>query len=259
MLHPNFIKIVDLILSTNRAHLITLDIYTNASWIPRDKVLSRLKQFKNVNINLSIDGLGKVNDYVRAPSEWSVVEDSVKQWLTAENDYPKIFSIKWAPCVSIYNVWQFDQMITWWFNLQKSIKNKNWWESITRTQTNDEIEVSQLTTIVNIVHDPKYLSAALYPNKRELTDKLIASKREYVAQIKDAIASEKDRWAVELHIEGMYNKIIGILRSPLDQEQLKTFIEYTVDLDRLRNEDLRIAIPEVWEQIKEMAEYKGRL
>jgi organic radical activating enzyme len=259
MLHPNFIKIIDLILSTNRAHLITLDIYTNASWIPRDKVLSRLKQFKNANINLSIDGLGKVNDYVRAPSEWSVVEDSVKQWLTAENDYPKIFSIKWAPCVSVYNVWQFDQMIAWWFDLQKSIKNKNWWESITHTQTNGDIEVSQLTTIVNIVHDPKYLSAALYPDKIELTDKLIASKREYVAQIKDAIASEKDRWAVELHIEGMYNKVIGILRSPLDQEQLKTFIEYTVDLDRLRNEDLRTAIPEVWKQIKDKAEYKGRL
>lgn len=259
MLHPNFIKIMDLIITTGRAQLITLDIFTNVSWIPREKVLSRLRQFKNVNINLSIDGLGKVNDYVRAPSEWSIVEDSVKQWLIEEKSNPEKFVIKWAPCVSIYNVWQFDQMIDWWFTLQKTVKGKNWWDSITHTQTNGDIEISQLTTIVNIVHDPKYLSVSLYPNKSELTEKLLTSKRAYLAQIKEAIATEKDRWAVELHLEGMYNKVMGALRTPASSENLKTFIEYTADLDKLRDEDLRTAIPEVWNVIKDTVEYKGRL
>ena len=259
MLHPNFIKIMDLLIDTGRSNQIALDIFTNVSWIPKDKVLSRLRKFRAVHINLSIDGLGKVNDYVRAPSEWSVVEDSVKQWLLEEKIYPDKFVIKWAPCVSIYNVWQFDQMIEWWFGLQKSIKEKNWWDSITHTQTNGDVVISQLTSVINVVHDPKYLSASLYPDKSALTDKILTAKRKYVAQIKEAIADEKDRWAVELHIEGMFNKVIGVLRSPLDDEQLKVFIEYTSDLDKLRNEDLRTAIPEVWNLIKNQVEYGGRL
>jgi len=259
MLHPNFIKIIDIIIETGRAHLIALDIFTNVSWVPKDKVLSRLRQFRTVNINLSIDGIGKVNDYVRAPSEWATVEDAVKQWLIEEKDYPNKFVVKWAPCISVYNVWQFDKMIDWWFTLQTSIKEKNWWDSITHTQHNGEVEVSQLTSVVNIVHDPKYLSASLYPNKSELTDRLLISKRKYIAQIKEAIADEKDRWAVELHIEGMYNKVIGALRTDLDIAQLKTFIEYTADLDKLRNEDLRTAIPEVWDAVKNLVEYGGRL
>jgi len=259
MLHPNFIKIMDLIIETGRANLITLDIFTNVSWVPKDKVLSRLRKFKNVNINLSIDGLGSVNDYVRAPSEWSVVENSVKQWLIEENNNPEQFVIKWAPCISIYNVWQFHKMIDWWFDLQETIKGKNWWDSITHTKTNGDTVISQLTTVVNIVHDPKYLSASLYPRKTLLTKKLLASKHAYLNQIKESIASEKDRWAVELHLEGIYNKVIGCLRSESSPDDLKTFVEYTVDLDKLRGQDMRTALPYLWKRLDGLVEYKGRL
>jgi hypothetical protein len=259
MLHPNFIKIMDLILETGRAHLILLDIFTNVSWVPKDKVLSRLRQFKSVTINLSIDGLGPVNDYVRAPSEWAVVEESVKEWLIEENNNPDKFIIKWAPCISIYNVWQFHKMIDWWFNLQKTIKGKNWWDSITHTKTNGDVTVSQLTTVVNLVHDPKYLSASLYPARHLLVEKLLINKRMYLDQIKEAIASEKDRWAVELHLEGIYNKVIGMLRSESSPDDLKTFVEYTVDLDKLRGQDLRTELPHLWKRLDGLVEYKGRL
>lgn len=259
MLHPNFIRIIDLIIDTGRSDQIDLDIFTNVSWIPKDKVLSRLRKFRTVCINLSIDGLGKVNDYVRAPSEWPIVEDSVKHWLIEEKTFPNKFVIKWAPCISIYNIWQFDKMIEWWFGLQESIKDKNWWESITYTQNNGDIEISQLTSVINIVHDPKYLSAALYPDKAALTNRILLTKRKFVSKIEAAIADEKDRWAVKLHIEGMFNKVIGALTLPIDSNLLKTFIEYTADLDNLRGEDLRTAIPELWNRINDRVEYKGRL
>ena len=39
MLHPNFIKTIDTILATGKQKNITLDIFTNASWVPKDKVI----------------------------------------------------------------------------------------------------------------------------------------------------------------------------------------------------------------------------
>ena len=259
MLHPNFIKIIDIILSTGRAHLITLDIFTNASWVPRAKVLDRLKQFGKVVINLSVDGVGKVNDYVRAPSDWSTVEESVKEWLVAEGTFPSTFVIKWVPCVSIYNVWQFREMIDWWFNLQFEVKNKKWWESITLMQSNELIEVPQVTMIVNIVHEPKYLSISHYPGKDELIPLLIEHKRSFIAKIKQEVDDEKEQWAVELQLEGIYNKVVGALYADADPAMLQTFIEYTVDLDKLRSQDLRTDIPFLWDKIKDHVEYKGRM
>lgn len=259
MLHPNFIKIIDIILATGRAHLITLDIFTNASWVPRAKVLDRLKQFGKVVINLSIDGVGKVNDYVRAPSEWSTVEESVKEWLVAEGKFSSTFFIKWVPCVSIYNVWQFREMIDWWFNLQFEIKNKKWWESITLMQSNELIEVPQVTMIVNIVHEPKYLSVTHYPGKEELISLLIEHKRNFIDKIKQEATEEKEQWAVELQLEGIYNKVIGALYADADPAMLQTFMEYTVDLDKLRSQDLRTDIPFLWDKIKNHVEYKGRM
>lgn len=259
MLHPNFIKIIDILIATGRQHLITLDIFTNASWVPRAKVLDRLKQFGKVVINLSVDGVGKVNDYVRAPSEWNTVEQSVKEWLIAENDYPDIYIIKWAPCISIYNVWQFDQMIDWWVNLQHEIKGKSWWLSITKIQSNDVIAVPQVTMIANIVHDPKYLSASHYPDKDVLITQLIHHKRNFISKVKSEVDSEADQWAVELQLEGIYNKVVGSLYAPADPEMLKLFMEYTVDVDKMRKQDIRIDLPFLWSKLEPHVTYEGRM
>jgi hypothetical protein len=150
-------------------------------------------------------------------------------------------------------------MIDWWFNLQFEVKNKKWWESITLTQSNELIDVSQVTMIVNIVHEPKYLSVSHYPGKDELIPLLIEHKRNFIAKIKQEVDDEKEQWAVELQLEGIYNKVVGALYAPADPIMLKTFIEYTADLDKLREQDLRTDIPFLWDMIKDHVEYKGRM
>lgn len=259
MLHPNFIKIIDIILATGRQNLITLDIFTNASWVPRDKVLSRLKQFKTVKINLSVDGVGKVNDYVRDPSDWPTVESSVKQWLVAETDYPDVFLIKWCPCVSLYNIWQFDEMIDWWIDLQNVVKKGTWWKNITCLKSNDQTSVEQLNMILNVVHQPKYLAVSNYPDKETLIQKLTEHKINLLKKVKAMVLDNTVSWATELQLEGIYNKLLGAVASPVDPVLLQHFIEYTADLDKLRGQDLRNDIPELWDKIEHLVEYRGRI
>jgi glutamate-1-semialdehyde 2,1-aminomutase len=248
MLHPNFIKILDLILSTGREGLIKLDIFTNASWVPTDKILDRLKQFNKVVINLSVDGIGIVNDYIRAPSEWNTVDASVRKWLEIEQECQDTFIVKWLPCINLYNIWQFGDMLDWWFE----VKYKG---TLDPTKILDIID----SLVVTTVHSPEYLAASNYPEKEELKAKLIAHKRNLIATLRETLTGEDEKWMIEVYVERIYNKVMSMLHKNVNSEDLKTFAEYTADLDAMRNQDIRKDIPELWDKIKDLVEYKGRI
>lgn len=253
MLHPNFIKVLDILISSGRASLITLDIFTNASWVPRDKVISRLNQFGKILINLSVDGVGKVNDYIRFPSEWSVVDESVREWLTLEKNNTvgiteQKYIIKWVPCVSIYNVWHFHIMIDWWFSLQKEYRGKEWWES--------------KNYMVNIVHDPKFLKPSLIVptfSKETHIEKLLSHQMNLLAELKSNFTNEEEMHEASLNLNTMYNKVIGSINEECDTEQITMFIQYTADLDKIRGQDIRIDLPHLWKRFEGIIEYKGRI
>jgi len=262
MLHPNFIKILDILIQSGRADQITLDIFTNASWVPKEKVLTRLDQFFKVYINLSVDGVGKVNDYIRYPSEWSTVNESVCEWLKLEKQYTgkyyeangegpfltRKYIVKWVPCVSIYNVWHFHIMIDWWFGLQQEFRGKPWWDS--------------KNYMVNIVHDPKFLKPSLiFPlfSKKVHIEKLLAHKNNLLEELKSNVIDEKDIHEAELDLNTMYNKVIGSINEECNSEQITIFIQYTVDLDKIRRQDIRTDLPDLWKQFEDIIEYKGRI
>lgn len=258
MLHPNFIKILDLVISTGRQDLITLDIFTNASWVPREKVTSRLNQFKRVYINLSVDGIGGVSDYIRFPSDWNTVSESVHEWLRIEQEQnidddtgeSKLqYLVKWVPCISIYNVWHFHKMVEWWLALQKEYKNKDWWNS-------HSIRHSYM---VNILHDPAYLKPSLIPSKKLLIEKLILHKNALLEEMRRNITDEQKQHESELELNTLYNKVISSTNEDCTEKQIKTFMEYTVDLDALRGQDIRTNLPHLWKRFEGLVEYKGRI
>lgn len=249
MLHPNFVKILDLVISTGRQHLITLNIFTNASWVPKEKVISRLNQFNKVTINLSVDGLGHINEYIRFPSVWTDVNESVNTWLQLEKDSDLKYLIKWMPVISVYNVLDFHNMIDWWLDLQKAYKNKYLWES-------DRVLQSY---VINVVHDPNFLRPSLIPNKKELIEQLLAHKKNLIKTMTDSIKTDEVKiHNNELEINTIYNKVISAINEEFSVEQIKDFIEYTVDLDSLRGQDIKNDLPLLWEQFKNI-EYKGRI
>lgn len=64
----NFFVLEQLIAHNNTDCFISFT--TNGSIIPSEYQISLLKQFKNLNFNLSIDGTGKVFEYLRYPLTW---------------------------------------------------------------------------------------------------------------------------------------------------------------------------------------------
>ena len=245
MLHPRFIEILDIILETNRSQHITLDIFTNASWVPKKKILDRLQKFKKVKINLSIDGLDKTNDYIRYPSTWGTVEQSTKKWLTQDTD---VFSIKWTPTINLYNVLEVTEMIDWWTDIQIAVKQKPYWESVSSMVERYDRNYRAMNMIINLVHTPSYLSVNNLPFKKDIIQKVTAQKEKYIDQLKTFDGTGYDRFALTQHIKSMFNKILVSLEQNCNIDDLKLFKSYTADLDILRKQNFESSLPMLKEQ-----------
>ena len=58
----------------------TLMIVTNNSIFPDDEILNLLLEFKQLDINISIDGIGEIAEFVRYGTKWSRFEKNWNKW-----------------------------------------------------------------------------------------------------------------------------------------------------------------------------------
>ena len=79
---------------------------TNATII-NPNVYEELKRFETVNMCFSIDGIGKVNDYIRWGSKWEEVETNMLKWA----EIVKYKSV--GPTLQVMNILDYQNIIDW--------------------------------------------------------------------------------------------------------------------------------------------------
>lgn len=72
------------------------------------QVLTELKRFEHVSMTYSIDGIGKVNDYIRWGSRWEDIERNVMTMAELPN-----VDVSISPTVQILNLINYDELIVW--------------------------------------------------------------------------------------------------------------------------------------------------
>ncbi|MCJ8277121.1 MAG: twitch domain-containing radical SAM protein [Bdellovibrionales bacterium] len=132
-------------------------ISTNGSIWPDETIIEKLKRFKKCQIQISIDGLEGVNEYIRHPLKWDIVESLTKKWIAlSEESNIKVT----ARCtISVYNM----------FNI---IELKKWW---------DEVSLGRNMSFGHTWF-PHYLSPLVFKNEAE---------NEWEKQVKDIPAFKK--------------------------------------------------------------------
>jgi organic radical activating enzyme len=106
LLAKNFIPLLDYLIEKEYNKKLRININTNAS-IWNDDLILKLKQFKGVEILLSIDDI-KERFAIQRGGEWSVTDSIVRKWNTL--NLP-MFKIKIAPTVNIQNILYLDQLV----------------------------------------------------------------------------------------------------------------------------------------------------
>ena len=90
-------KCIDLNISKN----ITLKYNTNLTNIP-NRLLEYWGEFKQIKLNVSIDAYGELNDYIRFPSKWKIIDLNLKQLDFLAQD--KNWKINVHCTVQMYNI-----------------------------------------------------------------------------------------------------------------------------------------------------------
>lgn len=87
---------------------IKLLVHTNMSFM-NDRIISILNGFKEVNFQMSIDGLDKENEFIRWPSQWKVIEENLKIVDTRLTTTDNLVCVAVTP----YNCLTLDCLLSW--------------------------------------------------------------------------------------------------------------------------------------------------
>lgn len=102
-------RLMEGLVSEGRASSVHLTMNTNCTAVS-DRLITTLSSFAQVTLNLSIDGVGRVNDYCRYPSKWPLV---AKNFATLMRELPPHVRIWVTPVLHVYNLVYFIELLEW--------------------------------------------------------------------------------------------------------------------------------------------------
>jgi pyruvate-formate lyase-activating enzyme len=218
MLNPDFSKFLKNMLKTKDGKTVKLNIFTNCSWFPKTETIDLIKNFENVNIWLSIDAYSSINDYIRHGSSWEVLRKNALKYLDIEKEKTN-FVIILTPTINIMNAFYVNELIDWWVD-----------ERVSRN-LNFNFNLSNI--VFTPVFDPYVLSVKNIPNKSFL-----------ISKYKSLIGTTSQTSEI-------YKTLIQALEQEANNDvDIIGFVQFTKDLDKLRNQDFKSTFPELYNEIE---------
>ena len=195
---------------------IVLDYNTNLTNNP-PKVTPMWEKFKRVQIGASIDGMNDVLEYQRYPAKWKSIEKN----LQLLDNLPKNVSA-WIACtITNVNVYHIPEFIDWL--IQQDFKKIN-------SSKNKRIMTH------HVCHKPWYSSIRVLPE-----------------DIKQDISTHYDKWKdhfskYDKERQTRACKILDSISKYMlakdESDKLENFVDYTVKLDKIRNQNIIDIVPQ---------------
>jgi hypothetical protein len=246
MINPEFIKFIDLICEKGHPENVSLEIYTNCSYIPSPKLLENLVKFKSIQLNLSIDAYGSVNDYVRYGSTWQgdnkqTVSKAIDFWLEQGVNNAGL-NIIMSTTLSILNVFELPKLMPWWMKKFKDSGNK----VVVHRKGTLPTEYEGFFKL-QMAFDPAYIDMNILP--QEYYKDIEKWSDEYEANF---TKEYPDLEFIPESISASLNKLKNtIKRSKGDPKNARLLLEYLAKMDKIRNNSADESIPEVITKVKE--------
>ena len=218
MLHPDFPKFMERLEQQN----IYCFIFTNASWVPKKRIFDMMKNFKYLQVFLSIDGTGTVHEYMRHNSDWKTTEKSVRKWMEWAVEVNNV-QVSWAPTWSLMNASYYVDICKWWLSLTEEILKGEIWNLVK----------------TNFIYGPNYYQMSLLSNKEELKQQA----RDFITELENGSIHGAR------HIIDMTEAYIQFFDNDAGNQdhKLKMYYKMTDVLDESRNQSLKKMIPLTYE------------
>ncbi len=214
-LHNSFSELLKRLNESGYSKEIELEIFTNTTVFPSGEVVESLLSFKHLQISSSIDGVEKVNTYLRHPIRWEKYLETIRKWRRLEIHNPNV-DIFLVNTVSIYNIMHTFKFIDWAY---------------------DFYYPHQPDIIFQIVHDPSYMNVSRFPEdvKFGILDHFF-----------DESHKVYSKWRLSPILEKRLKQLKKLIHSKTENsEVLEEFWQKTEALDRLRKESFKDVFPEL--------------
>jgi len=186
---------------------IKIQINSNFSIFPKEKIINLLTKFRKVDLRASIEAKGSLAEYIRSGLVWNTFENNVKKWQEVAK-HNKSIQLRVHMAHNIYNINKLPEFEEWLFDM--NLHNSYVSAGVFSPEWLDPVRVlndDQLDQCLEILKNIKYL---------DLNDTVI------------------ERLKYRNYQENQ-------------PQMLRTFKSYTKTLDELRSEKLQDVNPQLYE------------
>lgn len=201
-------KILDKLIEMGRANDVELSYYTNGTIFPKD-LIERAIHFKDIHLNISIDGIKEQYNYIRYPGKWNQVESIVR--LIDQENLPNLN----LRIVEVY-----------FFLTAFSVESLFDWRDSVNFKKKPDVILQDLS-------EPEFFDVRHYP--QFLKDRWIASLKSLETRVNDGYEYDSVK-AQRIRLEAPFETLPGMF------EKLQKFLN---DLDLNRKIDHRLAYPDI--------------
>lgn len=146
-------KLLTHYIDSGQAKNISLHYTTNATVFPDSGWWDQWSHFREIDIQLSIDGVGAKYEYIRYPAVWEVTKHNVLKYL--QHPLPNL-KLSVSHTVSAYNIFYLDEFFSWCYNIGLP---RPW---------------------LGRVYSPVHMRPGVWPDSAHVIDHLLTSKHEDV-------------------------------------------------------------------------------
>ena len=214
-------------IDSGHAKNIMIEYNTNMTSLP-PRVLEMWKEFKQIRIGASVDGMGDMLEYQRWPIKWKQAKANLEK---VDNLPDNV--IAWiAFTVTAYNIFHLPEFMMW--KLKESGYKK--------------INSSSAKPIIthHVAHGPKRA------NIRLLNKELKQDVHEHYDYYKNKLAKDE---TIDSNIKKKFNKILDSVTNYMDaedySEKIPEFIKFTKYLDQERKQNILMVTPQYKEMFDE--------
>jgi MoaA/NifB/PqqE/SkfB family radical SAM enzyme len=203
LLHKKHYRLLSQLVEGGYSKNIFLKYNTNITVLPPE-VFELWSKFQRVDIWSSIDGISELNDYIRYPSRWSNILDS----LSTLDNTPDNMNIRINATLSALNVEYLPELYNFIVNQKyKKIGKGNWY---------DGTHISP-----DLVYNPLHLSIRILPKhiKERVTKKLLA----HIEEVENTQYKEQVNFVINYMNEEDWH-----------DQHYSVFLKYVDELDTIR-------------------------
>ena len=209
LIHPMFPKILEKLVDTG--HAAHIEVYIASNGTRHSSHLSALlRKFSSVTLDFSVDGVGKLQEYIRPPSKWDIISRNILDF-QKENVPVSVYST-----VQAYNIFGLLDLARWCrkYGLPFSCHN--------------------------VLFGPSALSLDMLP--QDVINEALEDWMKYL----ETECTEDNRWRFETVIASLRRPRPEAGDLSIFQDE---FIRFTNDLDRSRGQSFATACPRLHDRL----------